>query len=157
MRKLLYIAILVFGLSVSSYAQVRLARVSSAQSAFRQTRVDMMLDKPQILTGKFSYTAPEMVEWKYDGGAQAQLPPQMLSFIAQAVSGQLAEDNDTFTVTWNGKTMLLTPKKKSIKKMFSCIKITFTPEGVAKTVVLEESSGDTTTIEFLSMHYKEIK
>jgi len=144
-------------LSVPLCAQVKLARVSSASSAFRQTRVDALLDQPQVLTGKFSYQAPDRVEWKYDGGTQMQLPPQMLSFIGQAVSGKLQDSNDMFSVAWQGNTMVLTPVKKSVKKMFSSIRITFTQSGVAKTVVLEEPAGDATTIEFLSMQYKEAK
>lgn len=122
---------------------------------FRQVRSSAMLQQEQIMTGRFVFDSPDRVEWKYDGGVEAHLPEQMLRFIANAVSGGLLEPNEDFDASREGNTLVLTPKKKQMKKLFASITIRFSPKtGIAEEVVMTEAGGDTTIILFTNIHYR---
>lgn len=144
-------------LPVLLFAQVKVARLETAEADFKQTRTSELLAKPQVLSGKFSYAAPSTVSWQYTDGPDMQLPDAMLGFISKAVSGEFAEENDSFSAEWNGNSLLLTPKKKQIRRFFSAILLTFDSKGVAQKVVLTEPTGDRTEIEFKNMKYTERK
>lgn len=151
-RLVLYLLML---LPTLAAAQVKVARLKTAEADFKQTRISEMLTKPQVLTGKFAYSAPSTISWQYAGGQDMQLPEAMLGFISKAVSGEFAEENDSFTAEWDGSNLLLTPKKKQIRRFFSSILLTFNQKGVAQRVVLTEPTGDRTEIEFNNMKYIE--
>lgn len=139
--------------SLAAQAQVKVTMIQTASSRFRQTRTSMMLEKPEIRQGSFRFIAPDSICWKYDGLDNVRLPEQMLGFIRQAVSGDMAAAEGSFNISWKDKTMILTPIKKQIKRFFTNIHIVFNDKGVAREVRLIEPSGDETLIEFINLQY----
>lgn len=120
-------------------------------SPFRQVRESAFLTEPQVLTGQFTYDAPDQVTWQYDSGLQARLPEPLLRLIAQAVNPTALSQTDDFTVEQTADTLTLTPRKPRLKKLFSQITIRFGSNGLAEQVVMTEPTGDATTITFLDM------
>lgn len=151
MRHILLILFLAIGLTTA--AQVQPRQLKRAESSFRQTRISVMLENPEVREGSFLYIAPDSIRWCYDGMENVKLPKQMLSLIRQAVSGDVQTVKSMFRISWHGNDMMLTPLKNQVKRFFSTIKVTFTNDGVAKRVLLTEPNGDTTEIEFLKLKY----
>lgn len=151
MRKTLICIFTLLSLTLS--AQVKVARLAQAESTFRQVRTSALLDRPEQRTGHFRYTAPDMIEWKYDGLENLQFPEQMLGFIRQAVSGDMDAAAAIFDIQWSDMTATMLPKKKQMRRFFEKIEIVFVKEGVARRVILTEPSGDTTEIEFINLKY----
>lgn len=133
--------------------QVPVARVQTLDARFVQVRSSAMLLEPQELSGRLHFIAPKTVEWTYTDGASLSLPPQMLDFIAQAVSGELASGSELFSASWEGSVLTLVPLKKSLKKIFSSISLRFRSDGVAQQVLLLEPTGDSTEILFSHLSF----
>jgi len=132
-----------------SYAVVRPTKVDHLSADFTQVRIQVMLAEEQTMTGHFDYTAPNTINWKYDNGIEAKLPPQMLQFISKAVSGDLLEENADFSVTQSGDVVVLTPKRRQLKQLFKEISIRFNSlTGLAGEVTMIEASDDITVITF---------
>jgi len=146
------VVILLLSIRCMVYAQVPIAQVKKASADFLQTRVSIALNEPVCQKGHFQFIAPDSIEWRYNN-LSAQLPEQMLSMIKQTVSGQTQQLEQIFLVSWDRNKLTLRPKKKQMQRFFSEIMIDFSPEGVAKQVLLTEPTGDTTTIEFMNMKY----
>lgn len=151
---LIYIA---FCCSVTTNAQLQVARLETATSRFKQIRTSTMLQTPETRYGMFEYTAPDQIKWIYDGLENLQLPEQMLGLIRQAVSGNMEGINEMFFTEWEKQTLTMTPRKKQLKRFFSTIQIIFSPDGVAHQVILTEPSGDVTAIEFINIRYTKKK
>lgn len=142
-------------LSVQVFSKIRPTHASYIEADFRQTRTQALFDVPQTMTGKFTYTAPDIVTWKYDNGIEAELPKEMLRFISKAVSGEYLKNNTEFDVEQNGDVAILTPKKRQIKQFFKEIQIVFNPlTGFAREVLMVEATDDVTKIEFFNMDTK---
>ena len=115
---------------------------------FKQVRESSMLEEPQVLTGRFTFDAPDKVVWTYDSGVQANLPEPILRFIGGAVNGTYLDNNEDFAILRTGNQLVLTPKKKRMQKVFSKIEMTMNRQGIAEQVVMTEPTGDKTTILF---------
>ena len=115
---------------------------------FTQVRENSMLEDSQVLTGRFVFDAPDQVVWTYDSGMQATLPEPILRFIGGAVNGSYLNENDDFAVQQTDNQLVLIPKKKRVQKVFSRIEIRLNRQGIAEQVVMQEPTGDKTTIRF---------
>lgn len=151
MKKILLIVLFLSQLCV--FAQVSIANLSSANASFCQTKTSMALMKPEIQYGHFIFNAPDKITWKYQNNSSLQLPAPMLDLIRRAVSGDVSVLDKEFNMEWNKQELVLTPKQKQLKRIFSAITIAFETSGVAKKVVLKELNGDITTIEFMNLKY----
>ena len=142
MRKIIVIVFLALSILLNAQQVVHL------DGRFRQVRESSMLSQPQVLTGHFTFDAPNKVVWLYDSGSQASLPEPFLRFISGAVNGTYLQENEDFGVTQTDNQLVLTPKKKRLQKLFSKIEITLNASGIAEQVILTEPTGDKTTISF---------
>ena len=148
MRRVFLIVFLALSLLLNAQEIVHL------DGTFRQVRESSMLSEPQVQTGHFTFDAPNQVIWTYDSGTQATLPEQFLRFIAGAVNGSYLQENEDFAVQQTGQILKLTPKKKRLLKLFSTIEILLNDKGLAEQVVMQETSGDKTTITFIQLTSK---
>lgn len=149
-RRLIYMMLLV---SLAANAQLQVAQLETATSRFRQVRTSAMWQEPETRMGTFEYAAPDQIRWTYDGLENLQLPEQMRTLIRQAVSGRIEGINELFHTEWQEMTLTMTPRKKPMRRLFSSIQIVFSPNGVARQVILTEPSGDVTAIEFVNIRY----
>lgn len=134
-----------------SWAQ---ASFKIAESPFVQTRYTAALVEPMVQTGHFKFIAPDSIEWRYDGNQAMTLPPQMLQLIRQTARGDTMMLKSVFNIERQDKTLVLTPTKKQLQRLFSKMTIHYTTKGVAKQVEMLEPRGDKTIIEFTNMQTK---
>lgn len=105
---------------------------------FTQSHSSQLLDKPVVRTGHITYNAPDAVDWVYNDGNKATLPPQVLKAMRQLIT-----DSSDLADGWHTVESL----PKQINKFFSEIKILM-KNNVAQQVNLKEKGGDVTIIEF---------
>lgn len=137
-------------ITILAYSQ----SLTHLDATFRQVRESSMLTEAQVLTGRFTFDAPDHVVWQYDSGAQATLPAPILKFISGAVSGSLLQENEDFQVIQNESLLVLTPKRNRLRKLFDRIEIRLDKDGIAEQVVMHEPTGDTTSITFYVLSRK---
>lgn len=154
-------SVIIFVLSVISLtlnAQVKVAHLSKIEADFRQERTSAALIEPEITTGKFKYVYPDSVVWAYDSDDAIKLPKILTKLIAKVNDSDETNNpafQKDFEKTWNGNTLTIKPKKKVMSNILNSISITFTKDGVADKVFVDEKSGNTTNIQFLNMTYTE--
>lgn len=155
------------------------AGMSSLICDFEQTKVTSMLSNALVSTGKMYYRRESCLRWEYappaeytfvmNGKSALMLAqgkrigdPKMSRFFREVtglmvsgVSGSGLGDTQRFDVACYERAaqweVVLTPRKKELKKMFASITLTFNlKDYTADRIELKESNGDVTTIRLLA-------
>lgn len=150
------IIILLVFIPLFALGQVQIARVDSLFAAFKQVRESSALLEPDVKTGELVFIAPDSIRWEYTENRSFRLPDPMLRMIRQAVEGDEKKLQNAFLTEWENETLTLTPKQNKVKRFFSRIQILFTPDGVARQVILYDPNGDKTSITFSNIRYKRL-
>ena len=171
--------ILIYILLTSAVFVAKATEIQTLQGQFRQLREQAMFATPQESQGVFYYMADSLLRWEYttpnsfgiiangqnikllkDGkitsAENAHALQTMVNMIMQTISVNNLEDNTQFqiqtNVAGNETTLILTPKKRGARAMFTRMEIILDPSGIlAKQVKMQEKSGDITTIIFSNL------
>ncbi|MDR3365356.1 MAG: outer membrane lipoprotein carrier protein LolA [Prevotellaceae bacterium] len=154
------------------------AGMKSLSCSFEQTRVTAMLSDKLVSTGRMYYRQEGCLRWEYAPpmdytfilnnrkalmlakGRRLSDPKlsrffrEMSDIMVHGVSGSGLSDAQNFDVAcyesavrWE---VVLTPRKKELRKMFASITLTFNlKDYTADQIALAESNGDVTTIRLL--------
>lgn len=135
--------------------------ISSFTARFTQTKQSEIFAEPQQSKGVLEYRQPDYMRWEYtepqplvweidgDKGNMNKQISGMLMLIKQCVKGDMEAARKSFIVEQSGDTILLTPKKRELQRLFRQVEITLNPNSeIAKQVLISEANGDQTTIRF---------
>ncbi len=151
-------------------------RIESIQADFIQEKHLQILARPILSTGTFAFKAPRSLRWEYnepvpsllimhkgktkkyfqkdghfaeDKGMRFDTMQVVLSEISGWLEGKF-EENDMFSVTVNdGRTILLTPKQKSLSKIISSIELQLGQQnGLLDSVTIYEGPNSYTKMIF---------
>ena len=152
--------------------------IKTLQRHFTQTKVSSLLANPVVAKGEMTYKSPQTLRWEYLTPNQFLFVLQGDSVITQSskgksvsnvkdnrmmkgissmimgcVSGKKLFDEKLFSVTMldegGSYVAQMTPKRKDMRRMFNQITFKFDKKSyVINAIVINERSGDTTTIVF---------
>ncbi|MDR1459749.1 MAG: outer membrane lipoprotein carrier protein LolA [Bacteroidales bacterium] len=151
-------------------------KIASLQCRFIQTKTSTLFSEEALSKGLLYYKTPNSLRWEYtepttsilifhkentylkDENGVVSNPNKMFkqlgNFIVSTINGKGLIANDNFKIDYleNGKDkssmwIMLTPVSKRLKDMYSSILIKIsTVDYLALEIILEETSGDKTTI-----------
>lgn len=137
-------------------------RLQQLEADFTQVKTVRLLQDEQHSCGHLTYRAPDYLRWEYTspvpmvwetGGANPQAE-RIVTLIMRSVNGDYLDDNDDFTVTRDGDTAILTPRKRELRQLFRQIRIRLNAKtGIADEVQLTEKNGDLTLITFRNVRF----
>ena len=135
--------------------------IASFTAHFVQDKQSALFTEPQRSEGVLVYRTPDYLRWEYlspqalvweiDGekGNVNKQVASLLLLIKQCVKGDFGAAQKSFTVEQNGSSVVLTPKKRELQRLFRQIEIDLNPQtDIADRVVIHEANGDDTTIRF---------
>ena len=123
--------------------------IASFTAHFVQDKQSALFTTPDYL--RWEYTSPQPLVWEIDGdkGNVNKQITGLLMLIKQCVKGDFGAAEKSFTVQQNGHSVVLTPKKRELQRLFRQIEIELNPQtDIADRVVIHEANGDDTTIRF---------
>lgn len=102
---------------------------------------------------RWEYTEPVKMVWEIDPKKpdtnQSPQVKEMVGMIRACIEGKILEQSDMYEARWEGETLILIPKKRSMRAVFERLEIWFDAKtGLARKVTLKEKSGDVTGITF---------
>lgn len=152
------------------------AKTTSLKSSFEQVKQLSIMNSKMVSKGEMSFRAPDKLRWEYltpysyifilNGGKgllkssksknvvdvkQSAFFQEIAQIMMSSMTGKCLSDDSRFKVTmykngdmWQAS---LTPLNKTMKKMFSAIKLHIDPvKNIVNAVQMVEVNGDTTTI-----------
>ncbi len=135
--------------------------IASFTAHFVQDKQSALFTEPQRSEGELVYRTPDYLRWEYtspqplvweidgDKGNVNKQITGLLMLIKQCVKGDFGAAEKSFTVQQNGHSVVLTPKKRELQRLFRQIEIELNPQtDIADRVVIHEANGDDTTIRF---------
>ena len=136
----------------------------SFSAQFVQEKTSAMFAKPQRSEGQLLYRQPDYLRWEYTkpqplvwelDGDRGNMNPHVKSMVAlirQSISGDLAAAEKSFLVEQQDNIVILTPKKRELKNLFTQIRIVLNPQTqIADEVTIYETNGDETHIRFFDV------
>lgn len=158
-------------------------KIAGIECDFVQTKTSALLAEPAVSKGRMAYSKPSHLEWSYvspfsysfimdgdevtmekDGNKQSfdvnqnKTIKEMSKLIISCIEGATISSENMFKtdVADNGKEVVVTllPLRKDMKKMWKKLTLCYEKEGLRATrFVMDEASGDVTTIEFKNSRY----
>ncbi len=156
----------------------RTSAISTLSCSFTQETDIPLFTAPVVSQGTLRFKKPDMIAWEYTAPAaegfvltgdkgyrwqesRAKRIPfttasdPLAGLVGRQVLSWICFDqqwiNSEYGIAVDSLEPLaftLTPKRKDVRAVVECLKITFASDGVAESVVLREKSGGTTTIRF---------
>ena len=153
---------------------------------FTQQKTMAILAEPTVSEGVMNYTAPDKMRWEYtapysfalvvdgekitkitDGNEEVldaksgRMYQGIVNIIMSSATGKNLFDRSMFDVVVNDDgdfwKATMTPKKRDMKRMFSQLIFYFDKDNnVISKVVMNEASGDVTTIQFYDLKINEL-
>ena len=157
------------------------ASIRSLECEFEQTKHSTLLENDLVSKGRMSYSYPDNIRWEYtspytyafvmeggkammlreDGSGNTEVRQnrafkELARLMTGFISGSSLADDKLFSTTveetpaeW---VATLVPRKKEMKQLWTSLILHLDKSSsTATTIILHESSGDTTTIRFFSV------
>lgn len=116
---------------------------------FVQTRHSSLLAEDMVSRGKMTLNAPEILVWEYSAPSQKRSEVKLAGNARYAAMSRKGDFSRT-VLGGNGEWKIcLKPLKRDLKQLFSSIEVWMdAASGEYSKVILTETSGDSTTLEF---------
>lgn len=124
------------------------AEIGSLKCDFTQTKHTSLLDEDLVSKGHVTIDAPKTIVWEVTSPYQKVSTIDISSDKRMQAMSRKAEFSKKVYVSDKKYKVVLTPLKRDLKQLFKTIEATFLENGDAEKVVMTDSAGDTTTIEF---------
>ena len=122
---------------------MRPVAVRKMEAEFRQVRSSELNMRDTVSTGIFRFDADaNLLHWSYTDGTIWQMPTEMMAVLRRVLQGTFYGKNPDFEMHKEGATLIITPKKKALKKLYNEIHVRFNPfTGYLQELTFYETTG----------------